>query len=604
MSPQRFGLFVVLLVGVITPLAAQNGAYWPQWRGPDRSNVSTETGLLKEWPKDGPPLVWKVTNLGTGFAPVSVAEGRLYTLAHREDKEYVVALDRGTGKELWATSMGPSKDAPYMQFLRQRQPVVDHERLYAFSAGGDLFCLEADGGRVLWQKNYAKEFGGRSGGFGWNENPLVDGDRLICTPGGKDAALVALDTRNGKVLWKAAAPEGNSTAYSPAVVAEVAGTRQYIQLLSKNLVGVSATDGKLLWSSSRNYMTTANVPTPVVRGDLVFVANGWGKGSTLLKLTAADGGIQAEEIYATQTFQNVHGGVVIVGDHVYGGHGSWGGSVLTCLELKTAKIAWQQRLPGSTGAMTVLAAEGNLYARYANGLITLVEASPEGYREKSRFMQPDRTTFPAWTHPVLAGGKLYVRDQNLLLCYDLRADRPTVLEPSQEKANPEKEPRQPDAIFVPSPQDVVDKMLELAAVQKEDVVVDLGCGDGRIPVTAAKKYGCKAVGYDIDKECVKLSLENVKKNKVEELVRIEHEDIFKADLTKADVVCLYLLPRLNVKLIPQLEKMKPGSRIVSHAFEMEGIKPDKVITFKSKEDDIERKLYLWTTPLKKDKKDE
>jgi len=598
MSPQRFGLFVVLLVGVITPLAAQNGAYWPQWRGPDRTNVSTETNLLKNWPKDGPPLVWKVTNLGTGFAPVSVAEGRLYTLAHRENNEYVVALDRGTGKELWATSMGPSRDAPYMQFLRQRQPVVDNERLYAFSAGGDLFCVEADGGRVLWQKNYPKDFGGRRGGFGWNENPLVDGDQLICTPGAKDAALIALNKRNGELLWKAATPEENSAAYSPAVVAEVGGIRQYIQLLSNNLIGVSAKDGKLLWRSERKFLSTANAPTPLVRGDLIFVAN-W-NGSALMKLTATDDGIKAEEVYAA-AFRNVHGGMVLVGDQLYGGHYSSG--VLTCLEFKTGKLIWQQKGPAS-GAMTVLAAEGNLYLRYANGLMTLVEASPRGYREKSKFMQPERTTLPAWTHPVLAGGKLYVRDQNLLLCYDLRADRPAVLEPSQEKPNPEKEPRQPDAIFVPSPQDVVEKVLELAAVKKDDVVVDLGCGDGRIPVTAARKFGCQAIGYDIDKECEKLSLENVKKNKVEELVRIEHEDIFKVDLTKADVVCLYLLPRLNVKLIPQLEKMKPGSRIVSHAFEMEGIKPDKVITFKSKEDDIERNIYLWTTPLKKDKKDE
>jgi outer membrane protein assembly factor BamB/precorrin-6B methylase 2 len=597
MSPQRFGLFIVLLVGVITPLAAQNGAYWPQWRGPDRTNVSTETGLLKEWAKDGPPLAWKVTNLGTGFAPVSVADGRLYTLAHRDKDEYVVALDRGTGKEIWATAMGPSRDAPYMQFLRQRQPVVDNERVYAFSAGGDLFCLEADGGRILWQKNYAKEFGGRSGGFGWNENPLVDGDRLICTPGVKDAALVALNKRTGEVLWKAATPEPNSAAYSPAVVAEVGGIRQYIQLLSNNLIGVSAKDGKLLWCSERNFVSTANVPTPLVRGDLVFVAN-WGR-SVLLKLSATDEGIKAEEVY-TAAFQNVHGGMVLLGDHVYGGHGGWGSSVLTCLELKTGKIAWQQRVPGSSGAMTVLAAEGNLYVRYANGLITLVEATPQGYREKSKFMQPERTTLPAWTHPVLAGGRLYVRDQNVLLCYDLRADRPAVHEQPREKPNAEKEPRQPDAIFVPSPQDVVEKMLELAAVKKEDVVVDLGCGDGRIPVTAAKMFGCNAVGYDIDKECVRLSLENVKKNKVENLVRIEHEDIFKVDLSKADVVCLYLLPRLNVKLIPQLEKLKPGARIVSHAFEMDGVKPDKVITFKSKEDDIERKLYLWTAPLKKE----
>jgi tRNA G37 N-methylase Trm5 len=164
------------------------------------------------------------------------------------------------------------------------------------------------------------------------------------------------------------------------------------------------------------------------------------------------------------------------------------------------------------------------------------------------------------------------------------------------------QPREPDVIFVPTPQEVVDKMLELAEVKKDDVVYDLGCGDGRIVVTAAKKYGCKAVGYDIDPQRVKESLENVKKNNVEKLVKIEQKDIFTLDLSGASVITLYLLPSLNVKLIPQLEKLKPGSRIVSHSFDMEGVKPDKVVTFKTKEAG-ERTIYLWTTPLKKEKKE-
>jgi predicted RNA methylase len=173
--------------------------------------------------------------------------------------------------------------------------------------------------------------------------------------------------------------------------------------------------------------------------------------------------------------------------------------------------------------------------------------------------------------------------------------------PPTDVTEPKRQSRAPDAIFVPTPEDVVEEMLELANVRKDDVVYDLGCGDGRIVVAAAKRYGCKAVGYDIDEDCVRLSLENVKKNRVENLVRIEHEDLFKVDLSKADVVMLYLLPNLNVKLIPQLERLKPGSRIVSHAFDMRGIKPDKVIPFESTEDGIERNVYLWITPLKKDK---
>ena len=158
---------------------------------------------------------------------------------------------------------------------------------------------------------------------------------------------------------------------------------------------------------------------------------------------------------------------------------------------------------------------------------------------------------------------------------------------------------EPDVVFVPTPQDVVDKMLELVKIQKDDLVYDLGCGDGRIVVTAAKRYGCRAVGYDIDPERVKESLENVEKNNVGHLVRIEQKDIFTLDLSDANVITLYLLPSLNVKLIPQLEKLKPGSRIVSHDFRMRGVKPDKVVKLTSSEDKTRHKIYLWTSPLRK-----
>lgn len=571
---------------------------WTQFRGPGRTNVSPETGLLKEWPKDGPPLLWKVINLGSGYAPVSVAEGRLYTLAHRDAMEYAVALDRGTGKEVWATLLGAAREEGAMQFLFQRQPVVDGERLYAFSRNAVIFCLDIDAGQVLWQKDYRKDFQGRSSSFGWNDNPLVDGDRLICTPGGPEATLVALNKQTGDVIWKAVVPGDDRPAHSPVVVAEVGGVRQYVTYLSRGVVGISATDGKLLWRYTRASNGTANVAAPIVRGDHVFVTSGYGTGSALLKLNPSDGGIKVEEVYFTRNLQNLNGGIALVGDHIYGSYTGFAGW-LTCLELKTGNAAWKEN-KAQIGGMVV--ADGHLYCRQPGGMMTLVEATPQGYQEKGRFMPPDRSKLQTWTFPVVAGRRLYLRDQGVLFCYDLRADRPALPKPPEPVPVPaDGKDRLPDAIFVPSPQDVVEKMLELAQVKKDDVVVDLGCGDGRIPVTAARKYGCQAIGYDIDKECVSLALENVKKNQVGSLVRIEHEDIFKVDLSKADVVTLYLLPTLNVKLIPQLQKLKPGARIVSHAFDMKGIQPDKVISFTSKEDEIERKLYLWTTPLKQAK---
>jgi SAM-dependent methyltransferase len=273
-----------------------------------------------------------------------------------------------------------------------------------------------------------------------------------------------------------------------------------------------------------------------------------------------------------------------------------------CLEWKTGKVAWKER-----GTFTsVLLADGHLLCRHQSGHLSLIEANPKEYKEKHRFLPPDRSNLPPWTYPVLSGGKLYVRDQSFLLCYDLRADRPRPVEPPSEKPAPEKpagKEREPDAVFVPSPQDVVERMLELAEIKKTDVVYDLGCGDGRIVVTAARNYGCRAVGVDIDKECVKLAQENVLKNKVGEQVTIKHEDIFHIDVSQADVVMLYLLPNVNEKLIPRLQSMKPGARIVSHSFPIPGIKPDKVTRYVSTEDDLSRPLYLFTAPLQKENKE-
>jgi outer membrane protein assembly factor BamB/precorrin-6B methylase 2 len=597
MLRQSSALSMLVLLVAAGQTFGQARAYWPQFRGPDRSNVAKDTGLLKQWPEGGPPLEWKVTNLGSGMAPISVAEGRLYTLAFRDGTEYAVALDRGTGKEVWAVTLGPGRQEAGMQFHYQRQPVVDNDRLYAFSANAELFCLEADAGRLLWKKNYRAEFGTGTVSWGINDHPLVDGDRLICTPGAKDAMLVALNKFTGEVIWKARVPGNDTAAHSPVVIADVGGIRQYVELLSRGLVSVAADDGRFLWRYDRASNSTINVPSPIVHGDHIFVSSAYGRGSGLLRLSAEGKKVQAEEIYFTKDFQNLNGGMVLVGDYIYGGHrhGIVGGP-LGCLELKTGKLMWEE--PGNF--TNVLAAEGNLYCRHASGNIILVEATPQGYKEKSRLMQPDRTGSPPWTFLVLTGQRLYVRDQNILLCYDLRAHRPL---PPPQNAAASKQERLPDAIFIPSPQDVVEKMLELAGTRKDDVVVDLGCGDGRIPVTAAKKYGCKAIGYELDKECVAQAVANTRRHKVEDRVRIIREDVFKVDLRQADVVTLYLLPHLNVKLIPQLEQMKPGARIVSHAFDMKGIVPDRVVTYTSRADGQERKLYLWTVPLKREAKE-
>ncbi len=242
-SPALF----VLLLPLVGP--AVTAGDWPQYGGPDRGGVAHETGRLRRWPEGGPPLLWKASGLGTGYSPVSVVGTGLYTLAYRGEDELVVALDRGTGKELWATSLGAARESHAMAFLRQRQPLVDGDRLYAFTTQGHLVCLDAEQGKDLWRKKYAEDFQGRSSPFGWTDYPLVDGEKLVCTPGGKETFHVALDRKTGKVLWKSALPEGLSPSHSPLVAAEVAGVRQYVQNLGGGLVGVSAKDGQL-WKTA------------------------------------------------------------------------------------------------------------------------------------------------------------------------------------------------------------------------------------------------------------------------------------------------------------------------------------------------------------------
>jgi precorrin-6B methylase 2 len=584
------------MAAVVPAAAAQQvlAADWPQWRGPERSNVSAETGLLRKWPKEGPPLLWKAEGLGEGTPSLAVAGGRIFTLGYRGDKEFATALSEKDGKQLWTTPVGPTVPGMrVMRWLSQRTPTVDNDRVYVFTAGGELICLDTASGKERWRKDYAKDFQAKRGPWGCCDFPLVDGDRLICTPGGGEATLVALNKVTGEVVWKCSVPGENRNTYSAVVVAEIGGIRQYVNQLDKGVVGVAATDGKLLWRYDRITPRSGNVHTALVSGDKVFCSCGGGSGCALIQFVPEEKGFKVQEIYAVKhPFDSWLGSSVLIGEHVY-----------TCegmdIELPTGKLVGRigklvpigrggRSAPSLPGRYTMTCAGRVLVHRKANNVLTLTEVTPQGtFVERGEFQAPHYSQDPTYSFPVVAGGRLYLRDQNVLLCYDIQ--------------EPKRKLRAPDAIFVPTPEDVVEKMLELANVRKGDVVYDLGCGDGRIVIAAAKRYGCQAVGYDIDEECVQLSLENVKKNQVEKLVRIEHEDIFQVDLSKVDVVMLYLLPSLNVKLIPQLEKLKPGSRIVSHAFDMKGIQPDQVIPFASVEDGVERNLYVWTTPLKKDK---
>jgi outer membrane protein assembly factor BamB/precorrin-6B methylase 2 len=585
------GAVTWLAIGLCLPgllVSSARSADWPQWRGPNRENKSAETGLLQEWPKDGPPLAWKAEGLGEGVASVAVAGGRIFTLGYRDKKEFATALNEKDGKQLWTVAIGPAvPEASGMRWLSQRTPTVDGERAYFFTARGELVCLESATGKEFWRKDYVKDFGGKKGRFGYCDYPLVDGDKLICTPGG-GSGVVALNKASGKVLWKATVPgDEEEAAYAVTVPAEINGVRQYVASLEKSVVGIGATDGKLLWKSERFY-PAVNRGAPIIRDNFIFLAIGDSAGGGafgLLKLNAEHGAIKFEKVWSAEKSPAAWLlSPVLIGDHVYFCLST---GALICIDLKTGKVAAEERLDLGARQCSLTWADGRLYLRTMTGKAALVEASPAGFQLRGAFDPPHPPAKEAsGVFPVVAGGRLYLRDMDWLLCYDIK--------------DPAARRRGPRPPFVPSPQDVVDKMLELADVKKSDLVVDLGCGDGRIVVTAAQKYGCKAIGYDLDKECVRRAEESVKKHGLEERVQIIREDIFNVDLSKVDVVTLYLWPTTNVKLLPQLEKMKPGSRIVSHAADIKGVVPDKVITVKSKEDEQERKLYLWTLPLKKE----
>ena len=410
---------------------------WPQWRGPQRDGRSAETGLLQSWPAAGPPLAWRTSGVGTGYASVVTARGRVFTLGARGGDVVVSALDERTGQLLWSRVIGRTERNPCST------PTVDGERLYALGPDGQLACLRTTDGEPLWQRDLVADFGGRlMSGRGYGESPLIDGDHLICTPGGAEAQLVALDKTTGAVVWKSvfgSLGEGGraGAAFSSAVISEAAGVRQYVQLHGQGLVGIAVDDGRLLWHFHRITNQTANIPTPVVVDDLVFAANGYNAGAVLLKVSREAGGVsaprtlQVAEVYflAGGQFQNHHGGVVRVGDRLYGGHGSNNG-LPTCLDLATGEILWKRRGPG-TGSAAVTWADERFYFRYQDGLVALLAADAEGF-QVSGTLRISGAGNDSWAHPVVSNGRLLLREQEELSAW-MVAERAT---PAPEGVDP------------------------------------------------------------------------------------------------------------------------------------------------------------------------
>ena len=609
---------------------------WPQWQGPNRNAVSGETGLLRQWPAGGPRLAWRIEGLGGGDSAPAVADGKLYGLSNRDGQEIVWAISEADGKEIWNSSLGEAQPQDVHQSKEGPggTPTVDGNRIYVIGMSGRIACLDTKAGKILWKKSFKEDFGGTAPMWNFRESPLIDGNKLICTPGASGAMLVALDKTNGEVIWKSIAPasatpnapaavtgrnneseggprggqpRGNNAppataiagtedptlyisehwgmtgfnqklpngkyqvklhfaetyqgisaagqrvfsftvqgseikdfdpfqksgglrkayiesvpvevsdgelkitfkqqvenpaikaieilpqdandknlkpirinagasepftdskkqvwssdqgfvggqvnpgtfgmaggggfappgnagggvrrggfggsragaAYSSVIAIEHEGVRQYVQMTSSALVGVSADKGEVLWQYTKpsNGMGI-NCSTPIYQDGLVFAASAYGAGGGAVKLKkTGDGKFEAEEVYFTTSMQNHHGGMIVIDGALYGANGGNGGGIMTCIDFRTGEILWRDR-KGPKGAL--LHADGRLYLRSEEGPIVLFEPSKEGYKEIARFEQPDRTNVPAWAHPIIANGKLYIRDQGLLLCYDVK----------------------------------------------------------------------------------------------------------------------------------------------------------------------------------------
>lgn len=400
---------------------ASGGGQWPAFRGPNANGISPDSGLMSSWPSDGPKKVWTYENAGMGYSGFSIVDGKLYTMGTRGDDVTVICVDASTGSEVWAQTIAKDEQKGYNAGWGhgpRSTPTVSDGRVYALDAQGNLVSLDAASGKVEWKKNLAEDFGGQAGGWGFSESPTIDGDKLIICPGGPKSGIVALDKKTGATIWEAEGLGAGKAEYASVVVAEINGTRQYIKLFDTQVVSVDAASGKQLWKSEWPGKT-AVIPTPIVDGNEIYVSSGYGVGSKLFKVNPDN---TTEDVWVNTVMKNHHGGVVKVGDHLYGFSDGGG---LICQDWKTGEMVWNEK-GQFTSKGSVHVADGHLYAlNEEDGTLTLVEASPSGFKQKGQFkldpQSPNRNPKgKVWTHPVVLNGKLYLRDQEFIVCYDVK----------------------------------------------------------------------------------------------------------------------------------------------------------------------------------------
>jgi outer membrane protein assembly factor BamB len=353
-------------------------------------------------------MEWKASGAGQGYSSMSVSDGRLFTMGARGDREFIVAFDVKTGKSLWVTAHGS-------RFKNDRgdgprgTPTVEGDRLYALGGNGDLSCLETRTGKSVWTVNLLEKFGGSNAHWGLSESPLIVGERILVNAGGPNASIVALNKKDGSVIWKS---QSDGAGYSSAMRLDLGGISQAIFFTASRTLGVDVRDGRLLWDYAKVANGTANIATPIIRDNRVFVSSDYGTGCALLELKPSSNGIAAQEIYFNRDMKNHHSSSILIGDTLYG----FSSAILTAMHFDDGKLLWKDR---SVGKGSLVYADGHLYCFSENGVVGLVEASPEAYREKGRF-SIKQESLPTWSHPIIAGGHLYLRDQDTIYSFDVR----------------------------------------------------------------------------------------------------------------------------------------------------------------------------------------
>jgi len=404
---------VARLAAATVALIAGGGAAadWPQFHGPRRDNVSDETGLLKQWPAGGPALLWTATGIGEGFSSVAVADGQVYVAGNVGGDTVLTALGLD-GKIRWTAKNGPADKHQYPG--TRSTPTVDGDRVYHEGADGDLACLAAKTGKLRWSLNILAQFGGRSPRWGLSESPLVDGDRLICVPGGEKASMAALNKLTGETLWVCSDPNGKP-GYGSPVAFDYGGVRQIVTMMDKSVVGVRADTGKLLWRMPHEAAYDETTATPLFHDRYVFVSTMTPTATQCFELSAEGQEIGVKQAWQSAALDNHHGGVVLLDGHLYGSamNGKW-----VCLEARGGGLVYRAE---GVGKGSVTYADGMFYTvAESGGTVGLAKATPAGFAVVSRFRLPKGGNGPFWAHPAVSGGRLYLRHGDRLYCYDIK----------------------------------------------------------------------------------------------------------------------------------------------------------------------------------------